>query len=233
MSSSSIADQQLLAAASILCTRRRSIRIVQRWSREPAIAGVVPADLIELIAKPTHLGSNDALAALARLGQQGDNDAIVAMLAGVRLGLWGVVHSRCNHRDDAFDELLAHTTFILRRLDPTLDRLYDRVLGRARAAVLRVHRHQMIETPCADMFRFRSNSRREDPVGDQVVARLSLSQLARLANDGAIDLDAWNTLVAVRLAEVNSNEIDDRSGSQVRAETSRLGRRLAGFIDAA
>jgi hypothetical protein len=233
MSSSSIADQQLLAAASVLCTRRHSTPIIQRWLQEPAIAGMFPADLIELIAKPTHLGSNDAFAALARLGQQGDNDAIVAMLASVRLGLWGVVHSRCDHREDAFDELLAHTTFILRRLDPTLDRLYDRILGRARAAVLRVHRHQTIETPCADMFRFRSNSYRDDPVGDQVVARLSLSHLAHLAHTGAIARTEWNTLVAVRLSDVRSDEIDERSGSQVRAQTSRLGRRLAGFVDAA
>jgi hypothetical protein len=233
MSSRSIADQQLITAAATLCTRRHSPAIIERWSVEPAIAGVLPADIIELIAKPTRPGSNEAFAALARLGQQNDTDAVVAMLAGLRLGLWGVAHTRCRKPDEAFDELLAHTTLILSRLDPSVDRLYDRILGRARAAVLRVQRHQMIETPSADMYRFRSNSHRDDPVGDQVVARLSLSHLAQLADDGAIDRMEWNTLVAVRLADVRSDEIDERTGSQVRAQTSRLGRRLAGFVDAA
>ena len=233
MSSRSVADQQLVTAAATLCTRRHSRPIVERWSVEPDIAGLVPADIIELIAKPNLPGSNEAFAALARLGQQNDSDAVVAMLAGLRLGLWGVAHKRCRNPDQAFDELLAHTTFILSRLDPTVDRLYDRILGRARSAVLRVQRHQQIETPYDDIDRAPLSSYRHDPVGDQVVARLSLSHLARLANDGAIDRMEWNTLVAVRLADVRSDEIDERSGSQVRAQTSRLGRRLAGFVDAA
>ena len=233
MSSRSIADQQLITAAAILCSRRHSRPIVERWSVEPDIAGVLPADVIELIAKPTSPGSNEAFAALARLGQQGDNDAVVAMLAGLRLGLWGVAHKRCHTPDQAFDELLAHTTLILNRLDPTTDRLYDRILGRARAAVLRVQRHQMVEIPYEDIDRTPFSSYRHDPVGDQVVARLSLSHLAHLADAGTIDSMEWNTLVAVRLADVRSDEIDERTGSQVRAQTSRLGRRLAGFIDAA
>ena len=234
MSHRSISDRQLLNAASLICTRRRSRPIIERWAIEPALNSLDPADVIELIARPKLAGSNTALAALIRLGQGGDPDAVVAALAGLRLGLWGVVHRRCGHRDDAFDELLAQTTFILARIDPRLDRLYDRILGRARAAVLRLKHHQLVETLCDEFFETELGVGRIDPVGDQVIARLNLDRLVDLAADHRIDHATWAALVATRVGGVRTDQIDDpRTPSHLRADTSKLARRLAHLLDVA
>ena len=118
MSHRNLADQTLLAAAAALNTRRRTQTLTAAWASEPALAGLRPADIVDLVAQPRHPNSNPALAALTRLSQDGDNDATVAALAGLRLGLWGVVHQRCGHRDQAFDDLLTHATLIIGRVDP-------------------------------------------------------------------------------------------------------------------
>ncbi len=233
MSYASLADRQLLAATAQLSSRRTLARLGATWATEPALAGARPDELIALVARPAAAGSNAVLAALVRLTQADDEHAVVAALGGLRLGLWGVVHRHCGHRDEAFDELLTHASLVLGRVDPRLDRLYDRIIGRARAATKATRLVDRLEIPTDAPLAYESNGR-HDPTADAAIARASLGCIEDLVARHRIDAATVAALIETRFIGTPAHRLDDpRSPAHLRADTSRLARQLAALLHAA
>lgn len=233
MSYASLADRQLLAATAQLTTRRTLARLHAEWSTQTALAGRRPDEVIALVARPADPDSNPVLAALVRLAQAGDHHAVVAALGGLRLGLWGVVHRHCGHRDEAFDELLTHASLALGRIDPSLDRLYDRVIGRARAATKATRLVDHLEIPTELPIPANRSNGRHDPTADAAIARASLSRLEALVTQQCIDAATVAALIETRFIGTPAHRLDDaRSPAHLRADTSRLARQLAALLAA-
>ena len=233
MSYASLADRQLLAATAQLATRRGLTRLRVTWATETVLAGRHPDEVIALIARPAEPDSNAVLAALVRLAQTGDEHAVLAALGGLRLGLWGVVHRHCGHRDEAFDELLTHASLVLGRIDPGLDRIYDRIIGRARAATTSTRLVDHLEIPTELPLPAHERGGRHDPTGDAAIARASLRRIEDLVAGRRIDAATVAALIETRFIGTPAHHLDDaRSPAHLRADTSRLARQLAALLAA-
>jgi hypothetical protein len=220
-------DARLETAIRILVSGREARRLAQRWAADPTLSGWSPAALLAVL-EDRHDPANPTLfAALVRRTQAGDQDAAVLTLAALRRGLWTVVHRFHGHDDAAFDEVLANAAFVIARIDPALDRLYLRILGRVRAATCEhVERPETLVAEHQDVA-----GPDDDPVIDAVQARFALRRLAQLASAPDVPRETWQALVATRVHGTPTEELaGDRTPEHLRADTSRLARRLARLL---
>lgn len=186
-----------------------------------------PDALLAVLDNPHDRANPTLLAALVRRSQAGDQDAAVLTLAALRRGLWTVVHRYHDHDDAAFDDVLANAALVIARIDPDLDRLYHRIIGRVRAATCE-HTDRPEDLVAEHPDRAGPD---DDPVIDAVQARLTLRRLAELANNLDVPRDAWHALLASRIDGQPANTLaGDRSPEHLRADNSRLARRLSRLL---
>ena len=138
MTATNQADRSLILATSSLTMGRRAQRLTARWAHDPDLNGWKPAELLDALTHRGHDDHDRIVRGLTTRSQHHDEDATVLLLAALRPGLWKLAHNYHRARlSDAFDDLVVNAVHVIARLDPSLDRLYDRILGRVRAATPR------------------------------------------------------------------------------------------------
>lgn len=219
------ADRALAAAVDHLTTGRHRRQVTSRWSTDPTLGGHDPAYLLAVIHIGNHEQGDPIVTALLARSHAGDSDATTLLLAGLRPGLWALVHRYGRHQRTAFDDALAIATLVITRSEPTGTRLYHVLLGRIRAqlaATLRVDDAIELHDTIPDAAWL---GRGDDPVGEQVTDRVTLQNLARLADRHRINLDAFAALVGTRIGGLTSQSFGPNAAC-IRAATSRLARQL-------
>lgn len=231
MTATNQADRSLILAASRLTTGRRAQRLTIRWAHDPHLNGWVPSAVLDALTDRDHDSHDGLLRGLTACSQSGDEDATVLILSALRPGLWKLAHTYHRARlSEAFDDLLVNAVHVIARVDPSDDRLYDRILGRIRAATPRQGAERG-EEPVAEFDDWPTGS--ESDVVDQLEARDLLHRLSELRTDGGLDPTAWDDLVAVRIHGIPARDIArGRSTRHVRADISRFGNRLERLLAA-
>jgi hypothetical protein len=231
VSQSSAADARLETAITMLTTSRESRRLAAAWASDPVLANWTPAHAVA--ALDGHDASRPQLfAALVRRGQAGDQHASLLALAALRKGLWALVHLFHRHDPDAFDEALGHAVIVLAGVDPGLDDLHRKVLGRVRGRLARQRRWREVPVPNPAEL---PSPACDESIFDQVQARLTLARLVDLTARGQIPEPEWSILVALRIEERTSDRIaaslaDGRTAHQVRSDTSRFARHVQTLV---
>jgi hypothetical protein len=215
----------------MLTSSRESRRLVAAWASDPVLAKWTPARAIAALDR-RDASRQQLFAALVRRGQAGDQDASLLALAGLRKGLWALVHLFHQHDSDAFDEALGHAMVVLAAVDPGLDDLHRKALGRVRCRLARQRRWREVPVPNPAELPVRAC---DESIVDQVHARLTLRRLADLAARGQVPEPEWSVLVALRIEGRTSDQIaasltDGRTAHQVRSDTSRFARHLRTLV---
>lgn len=225
MSITNITDRNLTIVTHQLTRGRAARRVAASWIGQPELDGWHPADVLRVLTRRDHACHNQLIAGLIRRSQNRDADATVLLLGALQTGLWRLAHTY--HRRDlahAFDELIFNTLLVIERVDPTQDQLYDRILGRIRAATPRCP-EELPEDPVDELEDRPEGS--EDATIAQIEARDTLRRLATLSRNGEIPADRWHDLVAVRLAGRPTHEVArGRTDDHVRADLSRFSQQL-------
>ena len=231
MTTTHLADRSLALAASRLTTGRRVERLTARWATDPDLAGWSPGGLLDALTHRDHTAHDRLVRGLVTRSQHHDEDAGILLLAALRPGLWKLAHTYHRARlHAAFDDLLVSAVHVIARVDPADDRLYDRILGRIRAATPRTHPSHH-EEPVAEIGELADGC--EDDIVDQIEARDVLRRLGQLRQSGAVSDSCWNDLIAVRVHGTPAREVArGRSARHVRADTSRFARRLERLLAA-
>ena len=231
MTTTNQADRSLILAASRLTTGRRAQRLIIRWADDPQLNGRTPAGMLDVLAHRGHDDHDCIVRGLATHSQQHDEDATVLLLAALRPGLWKLAHTYHRARlSGAFDDLIVNAVHVIARIDPSMDRLYDRILGRVRAATPRASEWPN-EEPVAALDDIPSAT--EQDIVDQIGARDILRRLGKLREADTFHDADWNDLVAVRVHGTYARDIArGRTTSQVRADISRFGHRLERLLAA-
>ena len=190
-----------------------------------------PAELLEALTHRGHGDHDRIVRGLTTRSQHHDEDATVLLLAALRPGLWKLAHNYHKARlSDAFDDLVVNAVHVIARVDPSLDRLYDRILGRVRAATPR-HPDRPDEEPVAELDDFPST--RETDIIDQLEARDLLRRIGELREADVLHEAEWNDLLAVRVHGTYARDVArGRTTNQVRAEISRFSHRLERLLAA-
>ena len=219
------ADQSLVTTASSLTTGRRARQLAQRWNDNPHLAGWQPADIMAALAEHEHPNHNQLKRGLVQLTQQHDPDASVLLLAALRPALWRLAHNFYgNDPQGAFSELLTNAMLAITRIDPTQDRLYGRILGRARSATRRKAAHRYEEL-VAELDELAPLS--DDRIIQRLTARAALTRLVEMRRTGELPEQGWADLVAVRLHGTATTDVArGRSDHHVRADISRFSQRI-------
>ena len=231
MTATNQADQSLILAASRLTTGRRAQRLTIRWAHDPHLHGRTPAELLDALAHRGHDDHDRIVRGLATRSQHHDEDATVLLLAALRPGLWKLAHAYHRARlSEAFDDLVVNAVHVIARVDPSIDRLYDRILGRVRAATPRAPVGPD-EEPVAELDDFPST--RDSDIVDQLEAREILRRLGELRETDVLHKAEWNDLVAVRVHGTFARDVArGRTTSQVRADISRFSHRIERLLAA-
>jgi hypothetical protein len=231
MTATNQADRDLILAATCLTSGRRAQRLTTRWAHDPNLNGRTPAELLDAL---THRGHDDHDRIMRRLttqSQHHDEDATVLLLAALRPGLWTLAHNYHRARlSDAFDDLVVNAVHVIARVDPSLDRLYDRILGRVRAATPRGP-DGPDEEPVAELDDFPAIG--DTDIVDQLKARDLLRRIGELRAADSLHSAEWNDLLAVRVHGIYARDVArGRTTNQVRAEISRFSHRLERLLAA-
>ena len=231
MTATNQADQSLILAARRLTTGRRAQRLTARWALDPHLQGWTPPELLDALTHRGHEDHDRIIRGLTTRSQHHDEDATVLLLAALRPGLWKLAHAYHRARlSDAFDDLVVNAVHVIARVDPSIDRLYDRILGRVRAATPRAPVGPD-EEPVAEFDDFPST--RDGDIVDQLEARDILRRLGELRETDILHEVEWNDLVAVRVHGTYARDVArGRTTSQVRADISRFTHRLERLLAA-
>ena len=231
MTATNQADQSLILAASRLTTGRRAQRLTIRWAHDPHLQGRTPAELLDALTHRGHDDHDRIVRGLATRSQHHDEDATVLLLAALRPGLWKLAHAYHRARlSEAFDDLVVNAVHVIARVDPSMDRLYDRILGRVRAATPRAPVGPD-EEPVAELDDIQSTG--DGDIVDQLEARDTLRRLGDLRKTDVLHELEWNDLVAVRVHGAYARDVArGRTTSQVRADISRFSHRLGRLLAA-
>ena len=201
------------------------------WPAHPVLGQRPVADHVAAVRS----GEDGALAALVALAQGGDGDATTvalwALLPALRDKAWAFPRPR--QPGQALNDHLTCAYQAMREADPGEERLAQRIVERAHGRWRRGQaRAERAEGPSLDAVSSRP-WRGPDPVADDVLARLTLGELASAAADaihaGAVSPEAWAMLLAARLGGAGSDELGQAygvSGSGVRTVVSRATTRL-------
>ena len=231
MTATNQADRSLILAASRLTTRRWTQRLVTRWADDPQLHGRTPAEMLDVLAHRGHDDHDRIVRGLATHSQLHDEDATVLLLAALRTGLWKLAHTYHQPRlGGAFDDLIVNAVHVISRVDPSMDRLYDRILGRIRAATPRASEWPT-EEPVAEFHDIPGAA--DSELVDQIEARDVLRRLGELRQADTVHTADWNDLIAVRVHGTFARDIArGRTTSQVRADISRFSHRLERLLAA-
>jgi hypothetical protein len=231
MTANNQADRSLILAASHLTTGRRARRLTIRWEHDPHLHGRTPAELLDTLTRRGHADHDNIVRGLITRSQDQDEDATVLLLTALRPGLWKLAHAYHRARlSDAFDDLVVNAVHVISRIDPTLDRLYNRILGRVRAATSRGPVGPD-EEPIAELDDFPST--RDSDIDDQLEARDTLRRLGQLRDADVLHEAEWNDLVAIRVQGIYARDVArGRTTNQVRADISRFSHRLERLLAA-
>ena len=231
MTATNQADRSLILATSSLTMGRRAQRLTARWAHDPYLSGWAPAELLEALTHRGHDDHDRIVRGLTTRSQHHDEDATVLLLAALRPGLWKLAHNYHRARlSDAFDDLIVNAVHVIARVDPSLDRLYDRILGRVRAATPR-RAEGPDEEPVAELDDFPST--RETDIVDQLEARALLRRISELRGADVLHEAEWNDLLAVRVHGSYARDVArGRTTNQVRAEISRFSHRIERLLAA-
>ncbi|MGD9794563.1 MAG: hypothetical protein AB7V43_13885, partial [Acidimicrobiia bacterium] len=207
-------------------------RLTARWEQDPHLTGWTPAGVLDALTQRDHHDHDRLVRGLVAASHEHDEAASVLLLCALRPGLWKLAHTYHRARlSDAFDDLLVNAVHVIARVDPAQDRLYDRILGRVRAATPRL-RTEHEEQPVAEFDEF-TGPVGEDDIVEQLDAREVLRRLGELRQTGAVNERAWNDLVAVRVHGVPARDIArGRTSRHARADISRFGHRLERLLAA-
>ena len=225
------ADRSLILTASRLTSRRSTQRLVSRWERNPQLHGRTPAEMLDVLANRGHGDHDRIVRGLAIQSQKHDEDATVLLLCALRPGLWKLAHTYHRARlSGAFDDLVVNAVHVISRVDPSMDQLYDRILGRIRAATPRAAEWPT-EEPVAEPNDFGAAT--DIDVVDQIEAADVLHRLGELRQADIGHAAEWNDLIAVRVYGIHARDLArGRSTGQVRADISRFSRRLERLLAA-
>ena len=231
MTATNQADRNLILAASCLSTGRRAQRLTARWAHDPHLNEWTPAELLDALTHRGHHDHDRIVRGLTTRSQHHDEDATVLLLAALRPGLWKLAHNYHRARlSDAFDDLVVNAVHVIARLDPSLDRLYDRILGRVRAATPRGP-DGPDEEPVAELDDVPST--RQTDIVDQLEARDLLHRISELRQADVLHVVDWDDLLAVRVHGIYARDVArGRTTNQVRAEISRFSHRLERLLAA-
>lgn len=231
MTAKNQADWNLILAASRLTTGRSTQRLIIRWAHDPQLHGRTPAEMLEVLAHRGHHDHDRIVRGLTIQSQDHDEDATVLLLAALRPGLWKLAHTYHRARlSGAFDDLIVNAVHVISRVDPSQDQLYDRILGRIRAATPRASEWP-IEEPVAELDDIPGAA--DDDVVDQIEAGDVLRRLGQLRQADTVHTTDWNDLIAVRVHGTFARDIArGRTPSQVRADISRFSHRLERLLAA-
>ncbi len=225
MTAENQANRNLVLAADRLTTGRRAQRLTIRWAHDQYLRGRTPAELLDVLAHRGHDDHDRIVRGLTTRSQHHDEDATVLLLAALRPGLWKL--AQLYHRprlSEAFDDLVVNAVHVISRLDPSIDRLYDRILGRVRAATPRA-RIGPDEELIAELDDFPIT--RDGDIDDLLEARDILRRLGELREADVLHDVEWNDLLAVRVQGIYARDIArGRTSNQVRADISRFGHQL-------
>ena len=225
------ADRSLILTASRLTSRRSTQRLAIRWAGSPHLYGKTPAEMLDVLANRGHDDHDRIMRGLATESQKHDEDATVLLLCALRPGLWKLAHTYHRARlSGAFDDLVVNAVHVISRVDPTMDQLYDRILGRIRAATPRAAEWP-IETPVARLDDLPSST--ADDIVDQIEACEALHRLGDLRQADSSHAADWDDLIAIRVHGVHARDLArGRTTGQVRADISRFSRRLERLLAA-
>lgn len=231
MAITNFADRHLTIEARRLTTGRAAQRLTADWIGDAHLDGWTPSSLLVALTKREHPDHDVLMRGLITHSQQHDEDASLLLLAALRPAIWKLAHTYHRPRlHAAFDDLLVSAVHVIARADPSVDRLYDRVVGRIRAATPPLRPD--VREECAAEFDDRAMSG-EDEIVDQIEAREELRRLAQLRKSGVLADASWCDLVAVRLHGVPVSEVArGRTTHHVRADVSRFSRRLERILAA-
>ena len=226
------ADRSLILTASRLTSRRSTQRLVIRWAGSAHLHGETPAEMLDVLANRGHDDHDRIMRGLATESHKHDEDATVLLLCALRPGLWKLAHTYHRARlSGAFDDLVVNAVHVISRVDPAMGRLYDRILGRIRAATPRASEWP-IEQPVAELDDLPSSTADGDVV-DQIEACDALHRLADLRQADSGHAADWNDLMAVRVHGIHARELAcGRTTGQVRADISRFSHRLERLLAA-
>ena len=232
MTATNQADRSLILATSSLTMGRRAQRLTARWAHDPNLSGWAPAELLDALTHRGHDDHDRIVRGLTTRSQHHDEDATVLLLAALRPGLWKLAHNYHRARlSDAFDDLIVNAVHVIARVDPSMDRLYDRILGRVRAATPRRGPDGPDEEPVAELDDFPST--RETDIVEQLEARDLLRRIGKLREVDVLHEAEWNDLLAVRVHGTYARDVArGRTTNQVRAEISRFSHRLERLLAA-
>ncbi len=231
MTATNQVDRSLILAASCLTTGRRAQRLTARWAPDPYLSGWTPAELLDTLTRRGHDDHDRIVRGLTTRSQHHDEDATVLLLAALRPGLWRLAHNHHRARlSEAFDDLVVNAVHVIARVDPSMDRLYDRILGRVRAATPRGP-DGPDEEPVAELDDFPSVW--ESEIVDQLEARDTLRRISDLRESDTLHKTEWNDLLAVRVHGIYARDVArGRTTGQVRADISRFSHRLERLLAA-
>ena len=231
MTATNTADRNLNLAATCLTTGRRAQRLTTRWAHDPNLNEWTPDELLDVLTDRGHGDHDRIMRGLTTRSQHHDEDATVLLLAALRPGLWKLAHNYHRARlNDAFDDLIVNAVHVIARVDPSLDRLYDRILGRVRAATPR-RPNEPVEEPVAELDDFPRVH--ETEIVDQLEARDLLRRIGELRRADSLHANEWNDLLAVRVHGIYARDVArGRTTNQVRAEISRFSHRLERLLAA-
>ena len=225
MATTNLADRSLTVSARHLTTGRRAERLTARWAGDAHLDGWTPGDLLVALTKRDHPDHDTLVRGLVIHSQRHDEDAALLLLIALRPAIWKLAHTYHRPRlHAAFDDLLVSAVHVIARADPSVDRLYDRIVGRIRAATPPVRPDQREESTTEFDDRAAGG---EDEIVEQIDAREELRRLGQLHRSGAVSNAGWSDLIAVRVHGIPTRELArGRTDHHVRADVSRLSRRL-------
>jgi hypothetical protein len=220
-------DQSLTLNTQRLTSPRHNRRLAADWAPDPHLAGWTPTTVLEALTQREHPSHDQLVRGLAIRSQQRDEDATILLLAALQPALWKLAHTYHRNRTaDAFTDLTVNAIQTLHRLNPNQDHLYQRILGRVRAATPRQ------PDSAAETIELKDCATgNEDDLVNLLTARDLVHRIGKLHDQ--LDHAAWNDLLAVRIHGNPTNTVArGRTNHHVRADISRASRRLRQLLAA-
>ena len=224
MATTNFADRSLTVTAHHLTTGRRAERLTARWAGDAHLDGWTPSDLLVALTKRDHPTTTLSFEGSSSTASDTTRTPLFCSSSRCARPLEARPRLPSHSAPRAFDDLLVSAVHVIARADPSVDRLYDRIVGRIRAATppvrpdqreestaefddreLRVERTRSWNSRCS---RRPAPARPAAPIGRRQRHRLVRSDRCPGARHPARDLARG------------------RTDHHVRADVSRLSRRL-------
>jgi hypothetical protein len=220
-------DQSLTLNTQRLTSPRHNRRLASLWANDPHLAGWTPTTLLDALTQRDHPCHDQLVRGLAIRSQRHDEDATILLLTALQPALWKLAHTyHRNRTSDAFTDLTVNAIQTLHRLNPNQDHLYQRILGRIRAAT------PPLRNPAGRTVELTDQpAPGEGDFVDLLAARDLIHRIGQLHHQ--IDDTRWNDLISVRIhGTPTTNIARGRTNHHVRADISRTSRQLRQLLAA-